>query len=162
MGTAPARPLEQLLQRARQRLARTGLQLPHHLPPRGMARQARQQLGQAAEPAAQWLLRLEQARYAAHPTTALRQLRRELARLPWPVMGAQSRGTGTMTPSTAKIIFLIAASALSISATAKNHHKKHPAKTAPAPLYAQRAEAMQFADDLAGAAAWIANGCARP
>ncbi len=77
-------PWQQLLQRARQRLARAGLQLPPHLPPRGMARQARQQLGQSAEPAAQWLLRLEQARYAAHPATALRQLRRELARLPWP------------------------------------------------------------------------------
>lgn len=54
-----------------------------------------------------------------------------------------------MTPSTAKILFFIAISALSISVTAKNHHKQHAAKVAPAPLYAQRTEAMQFADDLA-------------
>ncbi len=54
-----------------------------------------------------------------------------------------------MTSFTLKTIFLIAASALSISATAKNHHKQHPAKAAPAYHYAQRAEAMQFADDLA-------------
>ncbi|MBS0389702.1 MAG: DUF3488 domain-containing transglutaminase family protein [Proteobacteria bacterium] len=86
-------PWQQLLQRARQRLARTGLALPPHLPPRAMAQAARARLGAAAEPAAQWLLRLEQARYAAHPGATLPRLRRELARLPWPA--AQSRSTGT-------------------------------------------------------------------
>lgn len=86
-------PWQQLLRNARARLARAGLTLPPHLPPRGMATQARAQLGAPAEAAAQWLLRLEQARYAPHPNTALRQLRREFARLPWPT--AQSRGTGT-------------------------------------------------------------------
>ena len=46
-----------------------------------------------AEAAAQWLLRLEQTRYAPQPGATLGQLRREFARLPWPT--AQSRGTGT-------------------------------------------------------------------
>ena len=86
-------PWQQLLQKARQRLARTGLALPPHLPPRSMAAQARAQLGAPAEPVAQWLLRLEQARYAREPGAALRQLRRDLSRLHWPT--AQSRSTGT-------------------------------------------------------------------
>jgi len=54
-----------------------------------------------------------------------------------------------MKSSIVNTILLIAASALSISATAKNDHKKHAAKPAPVYHYAQRAEAMQFADDLA-------------
>lgn len=36
-----------------------------------------------------------------------------------------------------------------MGATAKNDHKKHVAKAAPAQYYAQRAQAMRFADDLA-------------
>lgn len=54
-----------------------------------------------------------------------------------------------MTSLTAKTILLIAVSALSMGATAKNDHKKHVAKAAPAQYYAQRAQAMRFADDLA-------------
>lgn len=54
-----------------------------------------------------------------------------------------------MKPLTAKTIILIAATALSISATAKNSHKKHSAKPPSAYHYAERAEAMRFADDLA-------------
>jgi len=86
-------PWQRLLLKARARLARAGLALPPHLPPRGMAAQARAQLGAPAEAAAQWLLRLEQTRYAPQPDATLGQLRREFARLPWPT--AQSRGTGT-------------------------------------------------------------------
>jgi hypothetical protein len=86
-------PWQRLLQQARQRLARAGLPLPPHLPPRSMAAQARARLGPSAEDAAQWLLRLEQARYAPRPAAALPRLRRELARLRWPP--AQSRGTDT-------------------------------------------------------------------
>lgn len=86
-------PWQRLLQQARQRLARAGLPLPPHLPPRSMAAQARARLGPSAEDAAQWLLRLEQARYAPRPAAALPRLRRELARLRWPA--AQSRGTDT-------------------------------------------------------------------
>ncbi len=54
-----------------------------------------------------------------------------------------------MTFLTFKTTFLIAACALSISATAKNNPKKQTAKAAPAPHYAESAEAMRFADDLA-------------
>ncbi|MBS0402998.1 MAG: lytic murein transglycosylase B [Proteobacteria bacterium] len=54
-----------------------------------------------------------------------------------------------MTPTIVKTILLIAASALSISVAAKNTHKKHAAKPAPAYHYAQRTEAMEFADDVA-------------
>ena len=86
-------PWQRLQLKARARLARAGLALPAHLPPRAMASQARERLGAPAEPAAQWLLRLEQTRYAPQPGATLGQLRREFARLPWPT--AQSRGTGT-------------------------------------------------------------------
>ncbi len=77
-------PWQRLLLQARTRLARAGLPLPPHTPPRSMARQARERFGPPAEPAAQWLLRVEQARYAPRPATALTSLRRELRRLPWP------------------------------------------------------------------------------
>jgi len=77
-------PWQRLLQRARQRLARAGLALPAHLPPRAMAERARDHFGSAAEPAALWLLRVEQARYAPVPATALAQLQRERRRLRWP------------------------------------------------------------------------------
>ncbi|HQQ71941.1 MAG TPA: lytic murein transglycosylase B [Alicycliphilus sp.] len=49
----------------------------------------------------------------------------------------------------AKAVILIAISALSISATAKTNHKKAAHKDPPDYHYAQRSEAMQFADDLA-------------
>lgn len=49
----------------------------------------------------------------------------------------------------AKATFFIAASALPISALAQNHSKKTATKTAAIYHYAQRAQAMQFADDLA-------------
>ena len=80
-------PWQRLLLQARLRLARAGLALPPHTPPRDMARQARARFGPPAEPAAQWLLRVEQARYAPQPATALAQLQRELRRLPWPPPG---------------------------------------------------------------------------
>ncbi len=57
-------PWQRLLGRVRTRLARAGLPLPAHLPPRGMAAQALAHFGEPARPLAQWLLRLEQARYA--------------------------------------------------------------------------------------------------
>ena len=86
-------PWQQLLQRARQRLERAGLPLAAHLPARTMAQLARKHWGTPAEAVAQWLLRLDQARYSPRPATAMPQLRREFARLPWPT--AQSRSTGT-------------------------------------------------------------------
>ena len=81
-------PWQHLLLQARRRLAHAGLPLPPHTPPRSMARQARESLGAPAEPAAQWLLRVEQARYAPHTAIALAQLQRELRRLPWPPSAA--------------------------------------------------------------------------
>lgn len=49
----------------------------------------------------------------------------------------------------AKATFFIVVSALPISALAQNHSKKTATKTAANYHYAQRAQAMQFADDLA-------------
>ena len=77
-------PWERLLIGARQRLARAGLELAPHLPPRAMAEQARQRFGETAEPAARWLMQLERARYAPQPAPDLALLRRQLPRLPWP------------------------------------------------------------------------------
>lgn len=77
-------PWQRLLTRTRQRLARSGLGLPAHLPPRAMAQQALAHFGAPAQPLAQWLLRLEQARYAPQPRQALPQLRRQWRRLRWP------------------------------------------------------------------------------
>ncbi len=79
-------PWLQLLARARQRLVRAGLVLPDHLPPRAMAAAAQSHFGAAADAAAQWLLRLEQWRYApagAAPAQ-LQALQRELRSLQWP------------------------------------------------------------------------------
>ena len=79
-------PWLRLLARARQQLARAGLALPENLPPRAMAAAAQSHFGAPADAAAQWLLRLEQWRYApagAIPTH-LQALRRELRTLHWP------------------------------------------------------------------------------
>jgi protein-glutamine gamma-glutamyltransferase len=49
-------------------LAHAGVSLPAHESPAGWARRLRQELGQGAEPAAQWLEALERARYATGAT----------------------------------------------------------------------------------------------
>ncbi|WP_144729004.1 transglutaminaseTgpA domain-containing protein [Extensimonas perlucida] len=84
-------PWLRLLARTRRRLARAGLPLPAHLPPRAMARAVQAHFGPAAAPLAQWLQQLEQLRYAApapgaaqQPTQTLRTLARTWRRLPWP------------------------------------------------------------------------------
>jgi len=77
-------PWLRLLGQARQRLARAGLPLPENMPPRTMAARAQAQFGPQAAAAHDWLLRLEQVRYAPQPTSALAALRRELRTLPWP------------------------------------------------------------------------------
>jgi hypothetical protein len=46
-------------------LAGAGVSLPAHESPAAWARALRRQLGQKAEPAAQWLEKLERSRYAA-------------------------------------------------------------------------------------------------
>jgi len=81
-------PWQRLMRRVRARLARRGLALPAHLPPRAMALAARAHFGAAAEPLARWLLRLEQARYAPRQASSLHALRRELRTLPWPAAAA--------------------------------------------------------------------------
>lgn len=77
-------PWLRLLARARRRLARAGLALPAHLPPRAMAGQVRARFGAPAAPIADWLLRMEQVRYAAQPAGALATLQRDFRTLPWP------------------------------------------------------------------------------
>ena len=77
-------PWLRLLGRARQRLARGGLPLPDTLPPRAMAERVRAQFGDKAQGVSDWLLRLEQLRYAAHPAHEITALRREFRNLPWP------------------------------------------------------------------------------
>ena len=84
-------PWLRLLARTRRRLARAGLPLPAHLPPRAMARAVQAHFGPAAQPLAQWLQQLEQLRYAApapgaaqQPAQTLRTLARTWRRLPWP------------------------------------------------------------------------------
>jgi len=90
-------PWLRLLEQARQRLQDAGLELGHSTPARSMAQAARQQFGDAAAPAAAWLLRLEALRYApggdntaqgtaysTHATRALQALRREFHQLAWP------------------------------------------------------------------------------
>ena len=77
-------PWVRLLGQARTRLARAGLTLPAHLPPRAMAARAQAQFGADGAPACAWLLRLEQARYAPLADANLAQLQRELRRLRWP------------------------------------------------------------------------------
>ena len=84
-------PWLRLLARTRRRLARAGLPLPAHLPPRAMAREVQAHFGPAAQPLVQWLLRLEQLRYATpaqgaapQPEQTLRTLARAWRRLPWP------------------------------------------------------------------------------
>ncbi|MCW5263489.1 DUF3488 domain-containing protein [Verminephrobacter eiseniae] len=76
-------PWLRLLARARQRLARAGLALPETLPPRALAERALARFGAPAAALADWLLRLEQLRYAARPDTGLARLRREFGALPW-------------------------------------------------------------------------------
>ncbi len=85
-------PWLRLLDRARREIARAGLPLPAHLPARALARALQERFGEAASaPAAGWLLRMEQARYAPHPATALAALQRELRGLRWPADPAPPR-----------------------------------------------------------------------
>ncbi|RLJ39624.1 transglutaminase-like putative cysteine protease [Acidovorax sp. 106] len=92
-------PWLRLLARTRKRLTSAGLPLPDHLPPRTMAQKVLAHWGQSGthpghapesapaqpiQPIADWLLRLEQVRYAAHPAEQLSALQREFNALPWP------------------------------------------------------------------------------
>jgi len=77
-------PWLRLLGQARARLRQAGIELPEGASPRQMAQRLSQRFGGGAEPARQWLLRLEAQRYAKAPAEALPALRREFRRLAWP------------------------------------------------------------------------------
>ena len=82
-------PWLRLLSSARAKLQRAGLPLPESAPPREIARQVRERFAGAAQADAvrdidDWLVRLEQQRYSAHPGQGLAALRSDFARLRWP------------------------------------------------------------------------------
>jgi transglutaminase-like putative cysteine protease len=81
-------PWLRLYAEVRQRLARQGLASGEALPPRALARRATERFGDAAQPLADWLLRLEAQRYAPHDAAttraALADLRRQKRSLRWP------------------------------------------------------------------------------
>ena len=72
--------------------AKSGLTLPDTLPPRAMASRVQAQFGDAAQGVTDWLLRLEQWRYAAQAENSAQQLgalRREFRTLSWPAATAR-------------------------------------------------------------------------
>lgn len=77
-------PWLRLLGRARARLKRAGIEAPEAASPRQMAARLSERFGSAAQPAHDWLLRLEAQRYAKSPGVALSALRAEFRRLAWP------------------------------------------------------------------------------
>ena len=83
-------PWVRLLLDTRQRLARAGLDVPASTPPRSMAQRAQAHFGASAQPLAQWLLQLEQLRYAASSPsrTQLKALQRQARQMPWPTAPA--------------------------------------------------------------------------
>ena len=84
-------PWQRLMRDTRRRLRRLHLPAPGHLTARALARQVDEALGPQAAPLVDWLLRLEQARYAPHPQDAIGTLRRDLRRLPWPALEKSRR-----------------------------------------------------------------------
>ncbi|TFY96571.1 transglutaminaseTgpA domain-containing protein [Ramlibacter rhizophilus] len=78
-------PWLRLLARARGRMEKCGLVLPPTHGPRQLAAAARTHFGAAADPLADWLLRLEAQRYSRQSQQRLPALRRQFKQLPWPV-----------------------------------------------------------------------------
>ncbi|MDL9998917.1 DUF3488 and transglutaminase-like domain-containing protein [Variovorax sp. J22P240] len=77
-------PWLRLLGQARARLKQAGIDVPEATPPRQMAARLDERFGTSAQPAYDWLLRLEAQRYAKAPGDALSALRAEFRRLAWP------------------------------------------------------------------------------
>ncbi|GAA4342603.1 DUF3488 and transglutaminase-like domain-containing protein [Variovorax defluvii] len=77
-------PWLRLLDQARARLARAGIDLPEAAPPRQMAARLAERFGAGTQAAQDWLLKLEAQRYAATPGPGLAALRAEFRRLSWP------------------------------------------------------------------------------
>lgn len=84
-------PWQRLMRDMRRRMARLRLPVPGHQTARAMAKQAHEALGPQAAPLVDWLMRLEQARYAPRPHDSLATLRRDLRRLPWPELEKSRR-----------------------------------------------------------------------
>lgn len=79
-------PWQSLLDRARKRLADSGLRLPPSATPRQMAQAAKARWGEAALPLNQWLAELEYWHYgAADDAARLARLRKKWHKLPWPL-----------------------------------------------------------------------------
>lgn len=84
-------PWQSLLDRARKRLADSGLRLPPSATPRQMAQAAKARWGEAALPLNQWLAELEYWHYgAADDAARLARLRKKWRKLPWPAFGSHS------------------------------------------------------------------------
>lgn len=77
-------PWLRLLDRARQRLRRAGLSFDADATPRQLAQLAQAHWGLPAQGLHDWLLALEQCRYAATPTPSLASLQQRFATLMWP------------------------------------------------------------------------------
>ena len=79
-------PWLRLMQQARRRLARAGIAHAHSLGHRALAQAAQAQWGDESLPLQQWLLQMEQWRYAPHgpDTPGLVSLRRHYRALTWP------------------------------------------------------------------------------
>ncbi len=83
-------PWQRMMHHARQRLLKSGIDLPTHLPPRAMAERLRDKRHDgSADAIIEWLLRVERARYAPQPDAHLGDLQRELRRMNWPT-GSQT------------------------------------------------------------------------
>jgi transglutaminase-like putative cysteine protease len=77
-------PWLRLLHRVRRRLGTQGMDLTPAAPPRRIATLVTAQFGATGAQLADWLLRLEQQRYAPSATPELRALQRELRTIAWP------------------------------------------------------------------------------
>jgi hypothetical protein len=79
-------PWLRLMGQARQQLLQAGITHASHLGPRGLAQAAQAQWGDESRPLQQWLLQMEQWRYAPHSaqTPSLAALRRSYRALIWP------------------------------------------------------------------------------
>ena len=77
-------PWLRLLMRVRKRLAHAGIELPPTTPPRQIATVVTQRFGEPGRAMADWLLKLENQRYARHPNVSLASLQREFKQLAWP------------------------------------------------------------------------------
>jgi lytic murein transglycosylase B len=145
-------PWQKLQARIREQLARVGVMVPAHAPPRERAQALRRVLGPSGEALAVQLEALEAARYAPGG-------RREVPRHWWP---AFARAAAAL-PSVARGVALAATVALLAlvpgeSAWAQKPTKKPP-QPAPAPAaqaYGERADVMAFADDIAQRNGWDA------